>query len=138
MEAIASIRMSNNKKRFSDEQIKSLEFMFEAESRPESRMKQRLADELGLQPRQVAIWFQNKRARSKTKQIEHEYNNLKAEFEKLASNYELLKRENQSLLLQVRYSSSELSADYISSVIREYYPKAILLSTVTEAKEYLG
>ncbi|KAJ4711801.1 Homeobox-leucine zipper protein like [Melia azedarach] len=102
MEAIASIRMSNNKKRFSDEQIKSLEFMFEAESRPESRMKQRLADELGLQPRQVAIWFQNKRARSKTKQIEHEYNNLKAEFEKLASNYELLKRENQSLLLQLQ------------------------------------
>ncbi|KAJ6388438.1 hypothetical protein OIU77_026915 [Salix suchowensis] len=46
--------------------------MFESKSRPEPEMKQQLADEIGLEPRQVAIWFQNRRARLKTKQVEKE------------------------------------------------------------------
>uniref|UniRef100_A0A6N2K6F0 Homeobox-leucine zipper protein n=1 Tax=Salix viminalis TaxID=40686 RepID=A0A6N2K6F0_SALVM len=46
--------------------------MFESKSRPEPEMKQQLADEIGLEPRQVAIWFQNRRARLKTKQVENE------------------------------------------------------------------
>lgn len=87
-------------RRFSDEQIKSLEVMFEADSRPESRRKQQLATELGLRPRQVAVWFQNRRARLKSKQIERDYRLLKAGYDTLASSFELLKREHQSLLLQ--------------------------------------
>ena len=90
-----------NKKRFSDEQIKSLEVMFRSDSRPESRTKQQLAGEVGLQPRQVAIWFQNRRARSRTKQIEREYNILKSRYNTLVSNIESLKRENQALNIQV-------------------------------------
>ncbi|KDP25205.1 hypothetical protein JCGZ_20361 [Jatropha curcas] len=91
-----------NRRRFSDEQIKFLEFMFEAESRPEAQIKQQLANELGLQPRQVSIWFQNRRARLKTKQVEREYNRLKASHDALASRLESLKRENQSLLIQLK------------------------------------
>ncbi|XP_031262740.1 homeobox-leucine zipper protein ATHB-12-like [Pistacia vera] len=91
-----------SKRKFSDEQIKTLEFMFESESRPESRIKQQLADELGLQPRQVAIWFQNRRARLKTKQIELDYSKLKAKFDTLASSYESLKEEHHSLLVQLQ------------------------------------
>lgn len=102
MQAATRIRTTSNyKRRFSDEQIKTLEFMFESEARPESRTKQQLASDTGLQPRQVAIWFQNRRARSKTKQIEHEYNRLKDSFDTLVSSYESLKRENQSLRVQV-------------------------------------
>ncbi|KAK2664391.1 hypothetical protein Ddye_002965 [Dipteronia dyeriana] len=112
MKAITSLRTSNNKRRFSDEQIRSLEFMFESEERPESRKKQQLANNLGLQPRQVAIWFQNRRARSKTKQIEHEYNKLKASFETLASSYESLKTENQSLFVQIQKLKSMLEKQH--------------------------
>lgn len=102
---MTSTRNSKTKRKFSDEQIKSLEIMFEAESRPESRRKQQLANELGLQPHQVAIWFQNRRARLKTKQIELEYRILKASYDTLASSFESLERERQSLLLQVHYNS---------------------------------
>ncbi|KAL2942138.1 Homeobox-leucine zipper protein ATHB-7 [Bienertia sinuspersici] len=54
-----------NKRRFTDEQVKSL-----------------VARQLGLQPRQVAIWFQNKRACYKSKQLERDYSNLKSNDEK--------------------------------------------------------
>lgn len=83
------------------EQIRSLESIFESETRLEPRMKLRLARELGLQPRQVAIWFQNRRARWKSKQIEQEYRALRDKYDKLASQFESLKKEKQSLLQQV-------------------------------------
>lgn len=94
-------KKNKNKRRFSDEQIKSLESMFESETKLEPRKKLQLARELGLQPRQVAIWFQNKRARWKSKQIEHDYSILLSNYNVLASRFENLKKEKQSLLLQV-------------------------------------
>ncbi|XVF10311.1 hypothetical protein REPUB_Repub07fG0171800 [Reevesia pubescens] len=103
---------SKNKRRFSDEQIKSLEFMFESDSRPESVIKQQLANELGLHPRQIAIWFQNRRARSKSKQIERDYNVLKTSYDSLASSYESLKKENQSLRVQLQKLKSQLEMEH--------------------------
>ncbi|KAF5442668.1 hypothetical protein F2P56_035301 [Juglans regia] len=91
-----------NKKRFSDEQIKSLESIFESDTRLEPRKKVQLARELGLQPRQVAIWFQNRRARWKSKYIEQEYRTLRDNYENLASQFESLKKEKQSLLIQLQ------------------------------------
>lgn len=93
--------LRKNKNRFTDQQIKSLEIMFESDSRPESQTKQQLAVELGLQPRQVGIWFQNKRARSRSKQIEQDYCLLKSSYDTLASSFESLKAENRALHLQV-------------------------------------
>ncbi|KAF5460491.1 hypothetical protein F2P56_020355 [Juglans regia] len=95
-------RKNKNMRRFNEEQTKSLEVMFEAESRPEAQVKQQLANELGLRPRQVAIWFQNRRARLKTRQIEREYCMLKASYDNLASNFVSLKRENHQLLIQLQ------------------------------------
>uniref|UniRef100_A0A5B7CCY4 Homeobox-leucine zipper protein n=1 Tax=Davidia involucrata TaxID=16924 RepID=A0A5B7CCY4_DAVIN len=99
------MRKSKKKKkerRFSDEQIKLMESMFESESRPEFQIKQQLANQIGLQPRQVAIWFQNKRARSKSKQIERDYTMLKISYDTLASRFDSLKKENQCLLIQLQ------------------------------------
>ncbi|CAL9237197.1 unnamed protein product [Arabidopsis halleri] len=92
----------NNQRRFSDEQIKSLEMMFESETRLEPRKKVQLARELGLQPRQVAIWFQNKRARWKSKQLETEYNILRQNYDNLSSQFESLKKEKQALVSELQ------------------------------------
>ncbi|KAL1367085.1 hypothetical protein HN51_021153 [Arachis hypogaea] len=93
---------SNNTRRFSDDQIKSLESIFETESRLEPKKKLQLARELGLQPRQVAIWFQNKRARWKSKQLERDYTILRNNYNNLASRFESLKKEKQALLIQLQ------------------------------------
>lgn len=95
-------KKNKNKRRFSDEQIKSLESMFESESRLEPRKKLQVARELGLQPRQVAIWFQNKRARWKSKQLERDYSILQSNYNNLASKFESLKKEKQALVIQLQ------------------------------------
>ena len=95
-------KKNKNRKKFSEEQIRSLESMFESETKLEARTKVQLAWELGLQPRQVAIWFQNRRARWKSKKIEQSYRVLKANYDNLHSQFESLKKEKQSLLIQVR------------------------------------
>ncbi|KAK1408800.1 hypothetical protein QVD17_40856 [Tagetes erecta] len=95
---------NNNKiqRRFTNQQIKSLETIFQFESKLEPRKKLQVAKDLGLQPRQVAIWFQNKRARWKSKQIEKDYSILKASYDSLSSKYDILNIENQSLTQQLK------------------------------------
>ncbi|KAI7994062.1 Sulfoquinovosyl transferase SQD2 [Camellia lanceoleosa] len=65
------------KRRLNLEQVKTLEKNFELGNKLESERKMQLAMALGLQPRQIAIWFQNRRARWKTKQLEKDYDVLK-------------------------------------------------------------
>lgn len=91
----------NRKKGFTDEQIRLLETIFESETKPEPKQKVELAAELGLQPRQVAIWFQNRRARWKSKRIEKDYNVLRDRYNNLATAYEDLKKEHHDLHIEV-------------------------------------
>lgn len=81
------------KRRLSVEQVRSLEKSFEMENKLEPERKMQLAQQLGLQPRQVAVWFQNRRARWKTKQLEHVYDALKQDFETVLAEKEKLKAE---------------------------------------------
>ncbi|TVU15031.1 hypothetical protein EJB05_38531 [Eragrostis curvula] len=97
------------KRRFTEEQIRSLESMFHAHhAKLEPREKAELARELGLQPRQVAIWFQNKRARWRSKQLEHDYAALRAKYDALHSRVESLKQEKLALTSQLHELSERL------------------------------
>jgi hypothetical protein len=106
------------KRRFTEEQIRSLESMFHAHhAKLEPREKAELARELGLQPRQVAIWFQNKRARWKSKQLEREYSALRDDYDALLCSYESLKKEKLALIKQARTSSSSSILDRFLSCL---------------------
>lgn len=99
-------RGNSNRRRFSDDQIRSLERIFESETRLDPQKKVQVAWELGLQPRQVAIWFQNKRARWKSKQLEHDYAVLVTNYTQLASRLETLKNEKHALVSLVSTTTS--------------------------------
>ncbi|KAM6593003.1 hypothetical protein CsatA_000706 [Cannabis sativa] len=64
--------MSNQdkKKRLTTDQLESLERSFQEEIKLDPDRKMKLSRDLGLQPRQIAVWFQNRRARWKAKQLE--------------------------------------------------------------------
>ncbi|XP_065015440.1 homeobox-leucine zipper protein HOX14-like [Musa acuminata AAA Group] len=67
------------KKRWlSNERVKFLEMSFGEEKKLEFGRKFHLAAELGLVSKQVAIWFQNRQAQHKSKQVEVAYLKLKA------------------------------------------------------------
>ncbi|XP_021761678.1 homeobox-leucine zipper protein HAT5-like [Chenopodium quinoa] len=89
------------KRRLTVEQVQFLEKSFEVENKLEPERKVLLAKDLGLQPRQVAIWFQNRRARWKTKQLEKDFDSLQSNFNNLKADYENLLQEKEKLQAEV-------------------------------------
>lgn len=89
---------TRKKLRLSKEQSALLEESFKEHSTLNPKQKNALAKQLGLRPRQVEVWFQNRRARTKLKQTE-------VDCELLKRCYESLKEENRRLqkeLLELR------------------------------------
>ncbi|XP_051145853.1 homeobox-leucine zipper protein ATHB-54-like [Andrographis paniculata] len=99
---------SKKKRRLSAEQVRFLEKSFEAEKKLEGDRKAELAREAGLEARQVAIWFQNRRARWKTKLLQKEYDALKADFHALQADYHALFTHNQAARNQVNLLAEKL------------------------------
>ncbi|NP_001296723.1 jasmoni isoform 1 [Solanum lycopersicum] len=89
------------KRRLNMEQVKTLEKNFELGNKLEPERKMQLARALGLQPRQIAIWFQNRRARWKTKQLEKDYELLKRQFDAIKAENDALQTQNQKLHAEI-------------------------------------
>ncbi|XP_022725139.1 homeobox-leucine zipper protein ATHB-13-like [Durio zibethinus] len=89
------------KRRLNMEQVKTLEKNFEFCNKLEPERKMQLARALGLQPRQIAIWFQNRRARWKTKQLEKDYDLLKRQYEAIKADNDALQALNQKLHAEI-------------------------------------
>ncbi|CAA7407722.1 unnamed protein product [Spirodela intermedia] len=87
-----------------------LEMSFEAENKLEPEKKSELAKKLGLQPRQVAIWFQNRRARYKTKQLERDFDRLKSSYDSLLADHDSLLNDNLLLRSQILSLTEKLQA----------------------------
>ena len=111
-------QIGEKKKRLNLEQVKALEKSFELGNKLEPERKMQLAKALGLQPRQIAIWFQNRRARWKTKQLEKDYDVLKKQFDALKADNDALQAQNKKLHAEVIISSlQKQSTDQINYIV---------------------
>ncbi|XP_038977352.1 homeobox-leucine zipper protein HOX12-like [Phoenix dactylifera] len=103
------------KRRLSDQQVKFLEMSFVKEKKLESGRKVHLAGELGLDPKQVAVWFQNRRARYKNKHLEEEYLKLKSAHDTVV--VEKCHLENELLKLKEKLAEAEVSMRKLSQAV---------------------
>ncbi|WOL03948.1 hypothetical protein Cni_G12668 [Canna indica] len=93
------------KQRLSDEQVKFLESCFLEEKKLELGRKMRLAAEIGLHPKQVAVWFQNRRAQQKSKQVVDAYAKLKSVHNAIV--IEKCHLENEVMVLKEKLTEAE-------------------------------
>lgn len=89
---------AEKKRRLTAEQVKFLEMSFNKDLKLEPERKALLAKHLGIRPRQVAIWFQNRRARWKNKQLEQDFETLKAKYETVLKEKESTLREHEAAM----------------------------------------
>ncbi|GAB2274198.1 hypothetical protein Dimus_008966 [Dionaea muscipula] len=88
---------SRKKLRLSKDQSAILEETFKDHNTLNPKQKLALAKRLGLRPRQVEVWFQNRRARTKLKQTEVDCEFLKRCCEQLTEENRRLQKEVQEL-----------------------------------------
>ncbi|RAL44519.1 hypothetical protein DM860_011796 [Cuscuta australis] len=88
---------SRKKLRLSKDQSAILEDSFKEHNTLNPKQKLALAKRLGLKPRQVEVWFQNRRARTKLKQTEVDCEFLKRCCENLTEENRRLQKEVQEL-----------------------------------------
>ncbi|CAN6478741.1 unnamed protein product [Victoria cruziana] len=85
------------KLRLTKEQSRLLEASFRENQTLNPKQKEALAQKLNLRSRQVEVWFQNRRARTKLKQTEMECEYLKRCFGSLTEENRRLQREVEEL-----------------------------------------
>ncbi|CAA2985383.1 homeobox-leucine zipper HAT4-like [Olea europaea subsp. europaea] len=88
---------SRKKLRLSKDQSAILEESFKEHNTLNPKQKLALSKRLGLRPRQVEVWFQNRRARTKLKQTEVDCELLKRCCENLTEQNKRLQKELQEL-----------------------------------------
>ncbi|XP_050208447.1 homeobox-leucine zipper protein ATHB-52-like [Mercurialis annua] len=97
------------KKRLAGDQLQILESNFNANQKLKAEHKLELASQLGVPPRQVAIWYQNKRARHKVETKEHEYKNIQHELGNVLAEKINLEKEVQMLKYELNKAREMLA-----------------------------
>lgn len=115
----------HKKKRLTEDQVAILENCFASKNKLEPEQKFQLAIQLGVPPRQIAIWYQNKRARWKTQSLELNYGALQLKLEnvldekkQLEKDVERLKEElkkAQEMLLGMKVGDHNASCEFSTS-----------------------
>lgn len=124
------------KRRLTAEQVHFLEKSFDVENKLEPERKVELAKELGLQPRQIAIWFQNRRARWKNKQLERDYDGLKARYDDLKAKYDSLVKEKDCLKAEVHRFTDKLVVNKGKEKLRDDIQQPC--EALALSKEHMG
>ncbi|KAL7090348.1 hypothetical protein ACP275_12G035300 [Erythranthe tilingii] len=120
--------MRGNRK-LREEQVKMLEESFRSDRKLEPERKERLAAEVGLDGRQVAVWFQNRRARWKSKMLEEECSKLRAEHYATVTEKRRLEAELSKLKVQLDEAEKEIEKINMwqqSGVLRSNSPSSSL------------
>ncbi|XP_031403151.1 homeobox-leucine zipper protein HAT5-like isoform X2 [Punica granatum] len=98
---------SDHRRRCSAMSITMISHQRKSAASPPNR-KTELSKMLALPPRQVAIWFQNRRARWKTKQLERNYDHLKSLYSSLLIDYDSVVKDNEKLRSEVTSLNEKL------------------------------
>lgn len=108
-----SERGERKKLRLTKEQIMVLEQAFREHTTLNTKQKLVLAKQVNLRPRQVEVWFQNRRARTKLKQTEVECEHLRRLCESLSEENKKLQKEVLELrALRVSPEKSLMDANH--------------------------
>ncbi|CAI9087376.1 OLC1v1021433C1 [Oldenlandia corymbosa var. corymbosa] len=102
--------LKHHKKRLTQDQVKLLQSSFDFNNKLDPDRKLQLAQELGIPPRKISIWYQNKRARWKTESLEADSKALKLRLETLLDDNQRLQSEVGRLRLELHRAREMLSS----------------------------
>lgn len=111
-----------SRKRLTQDQVRLLETCFNANQKLQVDCKLELARRLGLPPRQIAVWYQNRRARKKIHTIELDYKTIQQELDNVLAENRKLEQEVGMLKHELKKAQQMLLASN---------PAATLLPTVS-------
>ncbi|KAI3525186.1 hypothetical protein L2E82_02382 [Cichorium intybus] len=94
-------------KRLTEDQVRLLESCFDSSKKLEPERKHQLSRQLGIPPRQIAIWYQNKRARWKNQSLEHDYTMLQLQLEAAMIETRHLQKEVEHLRAELNKVQAE-------------------------------
>lgn len=117
-----------SKKRLTKDQVRLLETSFDLNNKLDSDRKLQLAQELAIPPRQVAIWYQNKRARWKNQSLELEFKALQLRLDTALGDKRKLEREVERLKQELHKAQELL----LSCNLANNYSSLTSLSTSAE------
>lgn len=107
--------LKHNKKRLSQDQVKLLEASFDCNKKLDPERKFQLARDLGVPARQIAIWYQNRRARWKNQSLELDYNALQVKLESALAENRHLEKEMGKLKEELKRAEEMLLVGAASS-----------------------